>query len=156
MSRWSNGYWAMAALVADDDGDVYPLSKLAERCGLKVEGFYEERGWFASRYYAMDDLTGSMGHRYEGSFDIYAHLRITDRSGRTKDHEVLCQGYTCCGRDCYMLLMLNPAANAEDTTVEFQKVEKVEIIEAVGEKAFNDWWRSPDSDNPRLLDEAPF
>lgn len=156
MSRWSNGNWAMAAVVIDEDGEVCPLSKIGTRYGLKTEGYYEERGWFASRYYVMDDLTGSMGNRYEGHMDIYAHLRITDKSGAMQQHEVLCEGYTCCGVDCYMLLIITPGSDAASTKVEFQKVEQVELIEAVGEKCFNEWWKSPESKNPKQLDAAAF
>ena len=156
MSRWSYGNWAMAAVVIDEDGEICPLSELYTRYGLRVEGYYEERCWAVSSYYALDDLTGAMDNRDEGSMDIYAHLRITDSAGVTREHELLCEGYTCCGEDCYMLLIVTPGADADTTTVDFQTVERVELIEAVGEKCFNQWWNSPESEGPRCLDAALF
>ena len=139
MSRWSHGDWAMAAVVIEDNGNIYPLSQLAARRGLQVNGFYEERGWLASQYYQLDDLAGQIYSRYEGSFDIHAHLRITDRNGNTNYLHAVCEGYTCCGTDCYMLLIINPGNDAATTTLEFQEVDEAELKEAVGARRFNDW-----------------
>ena len=156
MSRWCNGNWAMAAVAIDDSGDIYPLSEISLRCGLKVEGFYEEKGWYQSTYYALDDVTGSWDNRYEGSFDIIAHLRITDRSGVTVTREVSCEGYTCCGEDCYMLLSVTTGTGAEDAEVAFDAVDEVEIIEAIGKARFDAWRYGDDSDDPREIDGPLF
>ncbi|MBQ8689427.1 MAG: hypothetical protein IJ515_03590 [Clostridia bacterium] len=156
MSRWQYGDWAMAAVVIDDYGDVYPLSKLGERSAIKFTGYYEERGWLASQYYRMDDLAGRMGTRYEGSFDIYAHLRFTDANGGVKTVEELCEGYTCCGTDCYMLLIVTPGKDAASTTVEFQEVDESELKEAVGEARFNEWLNSESSKETVNLDGPLF
>ena len=139
MSRWSYGDWAMAAVVIEDNGNIYPLSQLASRRGLQVNGYYEERGWMASQYYRLDDLAGQIYSRYEGSFTIHAHLRVTDRNGNTKNLHAECDGYTCCGEDCYMLLIVNPGRDAASTTLEFQAVDKSELKEAVGASRFSAW-----------------
>ena len=139
MSRWQYGEWAMAAVVIEEDGDIYPLSELSSRHSLKINGFYEERGWFASQFYKLDDLAGSMGTRYEGSFDIHAHIQVTDGAGKMNTLHALCEGYTCCGRDCFMLLIITPGKDAASTTIDFQAVDESEIKEAVGEATFNDW-----------------
>lgn len=156
MSRWCYGNWAMAAVVIDEDGEVCPLSEIAARYGLKAEGYYEEKGLLGSTYYALDDLTGAMDNRDEGFVNVYAHLRVTDRGGATRVHELSCEGYCGCDDDCYMLLIVTPGSDAESTEVEFQTVDKVELTEAVGEDRFNDWWNSSECESPRELDSPLF
>lgn len=156
MSRWSYGNWAMAAVVMEDNGSVYPLSKLSSHRALKAKGYYSESFLLGPRFYRMDDLTGSMGSKGEGSFTIQAHLQITDASGGTKTLQAECEGYTCCGTDCYMLLIVTPGKDAATTTVEFQEVDEVELREAVGGAHFDAWRQSKQSSNPVILDEAPF
>ena len=155
MSRWSYGDWAMAAVVIDDYGDVYPLSELTARTGLTLSGYYEEKGWLSSRYYELEDLTGSMGSRYEGHFEIIAHLRITDKNGVTKEFAESCEGYTCCGDDCFMLLIVTPAADASAVNVEFQTVDELEIKEAVGTDKFNTWATETNGESALINLDAP-
>ena len=147
MSRWQYGDWAMAAIVIEEDGDIYPLSELSEHHDLSFEGYYEEPFLLCSSYYRMNDLAGTMGARYEGRVNIVAHLNITDGNGNCKSFKETCEGYTCCGEDCYMLLIVTPGDSADSTTVEFQVVEKAEFTEAVGIECFRKWVNEYDGED---------
>lgn len=139
MSRWSYADWVLAAVVLDDYGNIYPLSEISKHTSLKVNGYYAEQFWVGSRCYRMDDITGCVYSKYEGSFTIEAHLKITDANGRESILNAECDGYTCCGTDCYMLLIVNPGKDAASTTIEFQEVDEIELKEAVGAKKLENW-----------------
>ena len=139
MSRWSNGTWVMAAVVLEDDGTIYPLSKLSSAHPLKALGYYERPTLFTPIYYRMNDMDGCVECMYEGSFTIKAFVRITDKNGNTNILRGECDGYTCCGEDCYMLMIITPGKDAASTTAEFQVVDEVEFLEAVGRNNYNNW-----------------
>lgn len=156
MSRWQYGNWAMAAVVMEDSGDIYPFSALAGRHPLQVKGYYSESFLLGPRYYRMDDLTGLMNAKGEGHFTIEAHVQVTDGEGKVNTLTASCDGYTACREDCYMLLILTPGKDAASTTLEFQNVDEVEIKEAVGVSRFKEWENSEESENLVYLDAAPF
>ena len=138
--RWSYGTWVMAAVAMDEFGDVCPLSELNNRTNLRVAGYYQEPRFYGDPYYyKMADLTGENYSKYEGFFDIEAHVQIKDTCGGTKTMEAACEGYTCCGENCYMLLILNLGKDAASTTMEFQKVDLTELQEAVGKQNWDRW-----------------
>lgn len=155
MSRWSQGDWALAAVAMNENGDIFPLSELQSRCGLKVKGYYEESFLLGPRYYRLDDITGAMGAKYEGSFTIGAHLQITDAAGRVNTLFAECDGYTCCGTDCFMLLIVNAAKNAASVTLDFQEVDEVEIKEAVGRARFENWANEHHGESSLVILEKP-
>ena len=141
MSRWSYGDWAMAAVAIDEFGDICPLSEVANRTGFGVKGYYEQKYfWGDPSYYRMDNLTGEVYSKYEGSFTIEAHVQVTDKNGGVNTLFAECDGYTCCGEDCFMLLVVGLGNNAASTTLEFQVVDRVELEEAVGSQRFSEWY----------------
>ena len=139
MSRWSTGTWVVGAVVVDDCGDVYPISQLSAKTGLKLEGYYEHVYWIQPDYSKLEDLAGEIECKYEGSIEIRAHLRITDKNGGVKTLSAACEGFTFCGRDCYMLLVLTPGSNAASCEIDFQNCDEVELKEAFGATEYNDW-----------------
>ena len=155
MSRWQYGDWALAAVVMEDNGNIFPLSELESRYGLRVKGYYEESFLLGPTYYRMDDITGAMGAKYEGSFTIGAHLQITDASGRVNTLYAECDGYTCCGTDCFMLLIINASKNAASVTLDFQEVDELEIKEAVGRKRFENWVNENHGESTLVILENP-
>ncbi len=140
MSRWSYGDWAMAAVAIDDIGTICPLSEVSKRTGFRVKGYYEQKClWGDPDYYRMDDLTGEVYSKYEGSFTVEAHVQVTDQNGRVNTLFAECDGYTCCGEDCFMLLLVSLGSDAASTALEFQVVDRVELEEAVGKQRLSSW-----------------
>ncbi len=140
MSRWSNGTWVIGAVVVDDSGDVYPISQFSERTGFKLEGYYAEKYWMHSEYSQLEDLVGEIECKYEGSITEGVHIRITDKNGGVKVLEAECDGYTFCGEDCFMLVVLTPGHDAESCEIDFQCVDEVELKEAFGATEYKNWF----------------
>ena len=153
MSRWSHGDWVLAAVAVDESGDIIPLSKVNKRTGFNVKGYYSDK--YLTEYYRMDDLTGEVYSKYEGFFTVLADLRIEDTRGGVNILHKECEGYTCCGEDCYMLLIVNLGDDAESTTVELQKVDLVEIEEAVGREKLNDWMSKHYGESAKVIINGP-
>ena len=139
MSRWSYGTWIVAAVVIEEDGDIYPISELYSRRGLIVQGCYEQVYWSSSERFKLQDIAGEVECRYEGDITIRAHLCITDKNGKVNFLDAECDGYTCCGEDSYMLLILTPSNDAGSCTLEFQEVDEVELKEALGKPVYDEW-----------------
>ena len=140
MSRWSYGTWILGAVAIDESGNIFPLSELERRTGFSLKGYYSEsfliRG---SVYYKMDDIISEIDSKYEGSFTIESHLQIKDKNNGVKSLYAECDGYTCCGEDCYMLLILTLGNSAASTTLDFQEVDMLELEEAVGKDRLAKW-----------------
>lgn len=157
MSRWSYGTWVMVAVAMDDLGNILPLSKIDGKNGFKAELYYEQPSFYGvSTYYKGNDFAGKVDSKYEGSFDIKAHVKLTDKSGNTKSFEKLCEGYTCCGVDCYMLLIVTLGSGVSTSDIEFQEVDIAELEEAVGKEVLKGWMYSKSDDKLIEIDGPSF
>ena len=155
MSRWSYGDWVLCAVAIDESGDVIPLSEVNRRGGLNINGYYSEEYWLRTEYYKMSDFTGEVYSKYEGFFTVNANLKIEDNRGGVNIIHKECEGYTCCGEDCYMLLIVSLGDDAESTTVEFQKVDRIEMDEAVGREKLNKWMMEHHGEDMKVIIDGP-
>ena len=156
MSRWSSGTWVMAAVAIDESGNIFPLSEVERRTGFSLKGYYSEsfliRG---SVYYRMDDIVGEIDSKYEGSFTIESHLQIKDKNNSVRTLYADCDGYTCCGEDCYMLLILTLGNSAKSTSLDFQEVDMLELEEAVGKELLEEWMTEHSGESTLTELESP-
>ena len=155
MSRWSYGDWVLCAVAIDESGDVIPLSQVNKCTKFKINGYYSEEYWTRTEYYEMSDFTGEVYSKYEGSFTVKADIKVEDGCGGVNIVSKECDGYTCCGEDCYMLLIVSLGDDAESTTVEFQKVDRIEMDEAVGRQNLNNWMSDHNGENMKVIIDGP-
>lgn len=155
MSRWSYADWVLCAVVIDEDGDILPLSEVKKRTGFNINGYYSEQYLIRTEYYKMEDFTGEVGCKYEGFFNVYADLKIEDTCGGVNIVKKECEGYTCCGEDCYMLLVVSLGDDAESTTVDFQKVDRAEVEEAVGRNNLVAWMQENYGKSAKKIIDGP-
>lgn len=155
MSRWSHGDWVLAAIAIDKNGNTVPFSRIERSTGFTINGYYSEGYLIRNEYYKMDDFTGEVYSRYEGHFTVNADLQIKDSCGGVNVLHKECDGYTCCGADCYMLLIIVLGDDAKSTTVEFQEVDLVEIEEAVGRNKLNNWMQKHHGKSAKVIINGP-
>ena len=155
MSRWSYADWVLCAVAIDEWGDIIPLSEVKARTGFNIKGYYSEKYLIRTEYYEMNDFTGEVYSKYEGFFTVNADLKIEDTRGGVNVIHKECEGYTCCGDDCYMLLIVSLGDDAESTTVEFQTVDLVELEEAVGREKLNNWMHEHHGENAKVIIDGP-
>ena len=155
MSRWSYADWVLGAIVIDENGDIFPLSKVKERTGFNIIGYYSEQYLIRKEYYKMEDFTGEVGCKYEGFFTVIADLKIEDNCGGVNIVKKECEGYTCCGEDCYMVLIVSLGEDAGSTTVEFQKVDRAELEEAVGRNTLSKWMQDHYGESAKVIIDGP-